>query len=75
MTARSALHSVRSLGTARKASGVTAPATGPPGGGLAVFAEPGLVPVQARLEIVPGGEPRLLRLGDLLVEAGQQLIL
>ena len=74
MTARSALHSVRSLGTARKASGVGA-ADQALGCGLAVFAEPGLVPVQARLEIIPGGEPRLLRLGQLLVEAGQQLIL
>jgi hypothetical protein len=25
-------------------------------------------------EVVAGGEPRLLRLGDLLVEAGQELV-
>ncbi len=40
-----------------------------------MLAQPGPVPDQAGLELVPGGEPRLLRLDGLLVQAGRHRVL
>src|SRR5262249_26021497 len=45
------------------------------GGVVGVLTEPDLVPVQARLEVVPGRELRLLCLGDLLTGAGAQRVI